>query len=121
MRTRNLLKRMARLAVALSLPVIVASAQSGRSWMDGFVFGESDAQGMSGAHVELIGDPDSPRLRDKKLTTDTDDRGKYSFTDIPYGNYLFKVSAAGFTPYEIKLYIASDALTKLHVKLKKQK
>jgi|SRR5919205_366822 hypothetical protein len=121
MRIKNLMKSMARLALALSLPVMIASAQSGRSWMNGIVFGESDTQGISGARVELIGDPDSPRLRNTRLTTASDERGKYSLTDIPYGNYTFRVSAAGFTAYEIKLYIASDALTELHVQLKKKR
>jgi Cna protein B-type domain. len=100
---------------------MIAAAQSGRSWMNGIVFDESDTQGISSARVELIGDPDSPRLQAIRLTTNTDERGKYSFKDVPYGDYTFRVSAAGFTPYEIKLYIASDALTELHVKLKKQK
>ena len=121
MRIRNLTRPMAWLIIALSLPIMIAAAQSGRSWMNGIVFDESDTQGISGARVELIGDPDSPRLRAIKLTTNTDERGKYSFKDVPYGDYIFRVSAAGFTPYEIKLYIASDALTALHVKLKKQK
>ena len=121
MRIRNLTRPMAWLIIALSLPIMIAAAQSGRSWMNGIVFDESDTQGISGARVELIGDPDSPRLRAIKLTTNTDERGKYSFKDVPYGDYTFRVSAAGFTPYEIKLYIASDALTELHVKLKKQK
>ena len=121
MRSRNLMKRMAWLTVALSLTIPIAAAQSGRSWMNGIVFDESDTQGISGARVELLGDSDSPRLRAIRLTTNTDERGKYSFKDIPYGDYTFRVSAAGFTPYEIKLYIASDALTELHVKLKQQK
>jgi CarboxypepD_reg-like domain len=51
----------------------------------------------------------------------TDPNGKYSFKDVPYGDYTFRASAPGFTAYQIKLYIASDALTELHVKLKKQR
>lgn len=121
MRIKNLLRRFVWLIVALSLPIMIAAGQSGRSWMNGMVFDESDTQGIGGARVELIGDPDSFRLRAIRLTTNTDERGKYSFKDVPYGDYTFRVSAAGFTPYEIKLYIASDALTELHVKLKKQK
>ena len=117
---RKLLRQMALLIVALSLFNMIASAQSGRSWMNGFVFAESDTQGLSGARVELIGDQDSPRLRTVKMTTTADEQGKYSFKEIPYGEYTFRASAAGFAPYEIKLYIASDALTELHVKLKKQ-
>lgn len=121
MRIKNLMRRFVWLTVALSLTIMIAAGQSGRSWMNGIVFDESDTQGISGARVELIGDPDSSRLRAIRLTTNTDERGKYSFKDVPYGDYTFRVSAAGFIPYEIKLYIASDALTELHIKLKKQK
>ena len=98
-----------------------ATAQSGRSWMNGIVFDESDTNGINGATVELIGDPDSARLRSVRLTTQTDPNGKYSFNPVPYGDYTFRVSAPGFTTYQIKLYVASDTLTELHVKLRKQK
>ena len=98
-----------------------AAVQSGRSWMNGLVLDESDTNGIKDATVALTGDPDSARLRSVKLITQTDPKGKYSFKDVPYGDYTFRVSAPGFTPYQIKLYVASDALTELHVKLKKQK
>lgn len=112
---------MNRALLTILLIGTVAVAQSGRSWMNGIVLGESDTNGIASATVELIGDPDSPRLRSVKLTTQTDSNGKYSFKDVPYGDYTFRVSAPGFTAYQIKLYIASDALTELHVRLRKQK
>ena len=99
----------------------IAVAQSGRSWMNGFVLGDSDTNGLAGALVELTGDPKSPRLRSVRLSVLTDSNGKYSMKDVPYGDYIFRVSASGFTTYEIKLYIVSDALTELHVKLRRQK
>jgi len=117
----NLNPRIVRLIVVMWLASLAISAQSGRSWMRGMVFDESETHGISGALVELMGDPDSPRLRSTKLTTNTDDKGNYSLREVPYGDYTFRVSATGFTTYEVKLYIASDALTELHVKLKKQK
>lgn len=120
MSIKNLTSRIVWLLIILALATTSVPAQSGRSWMNGFVFDESDTHGMSGALVELIGDADSPRLRAKKLTTETDQDGKYSFKEIPYGEYTFRVSASDFITYEIKLYIASDALTEIHVKLKKQ-
>ncbi len=112
---------LAALMATASTSANTSWAQSGRSWMNGFVLAESDTNGLSGALVELIGDSDSPRLRSVKLSTQTDSTGKYSMKDIPYGDYSFRVSANGFITYEIKLYIASDCLTELHVKLKKQK
>ena len=117
----NLSPRIVRLIAVLWLAALAISAQSGRSWMKGMVFDESETHGISGALVELTGDPDSPRLRSRKLTTNTNDKGSYSFREVPYGDYTFRVSATGFTNYEVKIYIASDALTELHVKLKKQK
>lgn len=118
---KSLHPQIVRLIIALSLPITLAVAQSGRSWMNGIVFDESDTDGIKGALVELIGAPDSPRLRSTKLTTKTSDQGKYSFKEVPYGDYTFRVSAIGYDTYEIKIYIASDALTALHVKLKRRK
>jgi hypothetical protein len=121
---RRFTGRLPALVIALLLIGIPAShavAQSGRSWMKGIVLDESDTNGIKGATVELIGDPDSPRLRSVKLLTQTDSSGKYSYKDVPYGDYTFRVSASGFSTYEIKLYIASDALTELHVRLRKPK
>jgi hypothetical protein len=97
------------------------SAQSGRCWMNGLVLNESDTQGISGATVELIGDSGAPQTRDKKFNVTTDARGKYSLERLPYGEYTFRVSAPGYGEYKIPLYLASDALTQLHVKLKRTK
>jgi hypothetical protein len=87
--------------------------------MDGIVFAESDAQGFDKAIVELIGDAESERLRDVRMSTPTSENGQYHFKEIPYGRYRFRVTAEGYSTYEIELYIASDAQTKVHVKLKR--
>lgn len=47
----------APLALVLLLGSLVAFGQSGRSWMNGIVFGPSETDGVQGATVELIGDP----------------------------------------------------------------
>jgi len=117
---RGFLKATLLTILAPSVVALAAFPQSGRSWMNGFVFDKSDTRGLADATVELIGDPASERLRSVKLTTKTDSNGKYAFKDVPYGDYAFRVSAPGFTGYQINLYIASDALTELHVKLRKQ-
>lgn len=95
-------------------------AQSGRSWMKGFVFADSDTNGLAGATVELTGDPANDRLKAVHLTTKANEDGSYSVTDIPYGDYSLRVSAEGYKPYEIKLYIGSDMLTQIHVRLRKK-
>ena len=89
--------------------------------MNGFVFADSDTAGLAGATIELIGDQSNARLRAVRLGTQTEQDGKYSMKDIPYGEYTFRVSAEGYDPYEIKLYIGSDMLTQIHVRLKKKK
>lgn len=109
------------LSIFLLVVAVVLSAQSGRGWMKGIVLGVSDSQGMSGVVLELAGDPDNARLPSVALDARTDDTGRYFFKNIPYGDYTFKVSAPGFIPYEIKVYIPSDAETQLHVRLRKEK
>ena len=113
--------RLVSLAITLSILAGIVAAQSGRSWMSGFIFADSDTTGLPGATVELIGDQHNARLREVLLSTKTKEDGKYSIKDIPYGDYTFRVSAEGYEPYEIKLYIGSDMLTQIHVRLRKKK
>jgi hypothetical protein len=115
------LLRLVLFVVSLSTLSLIVVAQSGRSWMNGFVYADSDITGLTGATVELVGDQGNARLRSVRLSTKTDQRGEYSMKDIPYGEYRFRVSAEGYEPYEIMLYIGSDMLTEIHVKLRKKK
>lgn len=121
MKTSSSLRVVAGLAIAVLILVQIVIAQSGRSWMNGFVFADSDTRGLPDAVVELTGDQSNDRLRSVKLSTKTNQDGKYSIEDIPYGEYTLRVSAEGYDSYEIKLYIGSDMLTQIHVKLKKKK
>ena len=113
--------RLVSLAITLSILAGIVAAQSGRSWMSGFILADSDSTGLLGATVELIGDQHNDRLRAVRLSTKAEENGKYSIKDIPYGDYTFRVSAEGYEPYEIKLYIGSDMLTQIHVRLRKKK
>ena len=121
MKRFSLSLRLAQLAIALSILAGTVAAQSGRSWMEGFVFADSDTRGLPSATVELIGDQGNARLRSVRLSTKTEEDGKYSIKEIPYGDYTFRVSAEGYDPYEIKLYIGSDMLTQIHVRLRKKR
>jgi hypothetical protein len=105
--------------VLLVLTATLTMAQSGRCVMEGFVVGEHDWPGISGASVVLIGDPNSPNIKDVQLTAVTEENGKYSLKEIPHGKYTLHVSAPGYEPYEIKIYMLSDTVTQLHVKLEK--
>jgi Carboxypeptidase regulatory-like domain len=99
----------------------IASAQSGRGWMEGRVVGKSDSpSSLSGATVELIGHRGNPRLKSVKLTTKADGKGDYSLKGIPYGDYTLLVSAPGYITYQIGIYIPPDTQTQLHIKLRKK-
>ena len=112
--------RLFLISVVLSGLALTSFAQSGRSWMNGFIFADSDTNGLPGANVELTGDQSNARLKSVHLSTKAENDGKYSLKDIPYGDYIFRVSADGYEPYEIKLYVGSDMLTQIHVRLRRK-
>ena len=112
--------RLFLISVVLSGLALTSFAQSGRSWMNGFIFADSDTNGLPGANVELTGDQSNARLKSVHLSTRAENDGKYSLKDIPYGDYIFRVSADGYEPYEIKLYVGSDMLTQIHVRLRRK-
>lgn len=108
------------ISVVLAVLALTNFAQSGRSWMGGFIFADSDTNGLPGATVELTGDQSNARLKSVHLSTKAESDGKYSLKDIPYGDYTFRVSADGYESYEIKLYVGSDMLTQIHVRLRRK-
>ena len=112
--------RLFLISIVLSGFALTSFAQSGRSWMNGFIFADSDTNGLPGANVELTGDQSNARLKSVHLSTRAENDGKYSLKDIPYGDYTFRVSADGYEPYEIKLYVGSDMLTQIHVRLRRK-
>ena len=112
--------RLFLISIVLSGFALTSFAQSGRSWMNGFIFADSDTNGLPGANVELTGDQSNARLKSVHLSTRAENDGKYSLKDIPYGEYTFRVSADGYEPYEIKLYVGSDMLTQIHVRLRRK-
>ena len=112
--------RLFLISIVLSGFALTSFAQSGRSWMNGFIFADSDTNGLSGANVELTGDQSNARLKSVHLSTRAENDGKYALKDIPYGEYTFRVSADGYEPYEIKLYVGSDMLTQIHVRLRRK-
>ena len=93
-------------------------AQSGRGWMDGFVVHESATNAASGAKVELTAV--APRSGSGKLAATADQQGEYKIKEIPYGDYVLRVSSEGYEPYQIDLYIMPDVQTRIHVRLKKK-
>src|SRR5262249_38057941 len=45
--------------------------------------------------------------------------GKFSFEGLPAGDYLLRVLAPGYAPYEAKLYCAGDSATQLTMRLQR--
>lgn len=97
-----------------------ASGQSGRAFIEGYVIGDAELSGISGARVDLIGDPKGSYVRGVRLQSTTDSTGKYSITEIPHGPYTLRISAPGYVAYEIPIYMLSDTKTQLHAQLKKE-
>ncbi|MCI0380120.1 MAG: carboxypeptidase-like regulatory domain-containing protein [Gemmataceae bacterium] len=110
------------MTVAVTLAVCLfpgmTYAQSGRGWMDGFIRHETAIKPAAGATVELTAV--EPRSGSGKLVAKADERGEYKFKDIPYGDYMLRVSSDGYKTYEIEIYIMPDVHTRIHVRLKKK-
>jgi hypothetical protein len=110
------------LSLLLSAAVAVtAPAQSGRCMIEGYVVGESHYDAIAGAKVELVRDEESSPRGTAELSVMTDVKGKYSLKGVLYGDYTLRVSAPGYVPYRIKIYMLSDATTQLHVRLRKER
>jgi hypothetical protein len=104
---------------ALIIGAVAVRAQSGISSAGGQVADQtSTRQGkfvvVSGARVELEQNvKDSPR----KFTTTTDKQGVFRFREIPYGDYVLRVSAPNYRSYELKFFVDSDGSAEITVLL----
>jgi hypothetical protein len=120
MTMKTLIGLMTMTLVTLSVVLFpqTTCAQSGRGWMDGFVVQESATRPAAGATVELTAI--APRSGSGKLVAKADEQGEYKFKEIPYGDYVLRVSSDGYKSYQIEIYILPDAQTRIHVRLKKK-
>jgi hypothetical protein len=115
----GLYRCLAVIALALMISAVAVQAQSGISSAGGVVADETATRkgnfvGVIGAKVELEQNvKDSPR----KFTTTADNRGVYSFREIPYGHYVLRVSAPGYRSYELKFFVDSDGSADITVLL----
>jgi hypothetical protein len=105
--------------------VLLASArpvsQSGRGGMHGYVafegFSYNDVlEGAMKAKVELRA---TGEFNHSVYTAETDKRGSYEFPSISLGDFTLKITAPGYTPYQIDIYIPSDFDCRLAVNLRK--
>ena len=95
-----------------------AYPQSGHSIMKGYVAFEGVAyvDKQPRAKVELRRNTANNR---SGLTKETDEHGLYEFDPSPLGEFVLRISAPGFTTYEINVYIPSDFIGNLAVMMKK--
>ena len=112
-------------ALVAVAPMITADgvrAQSGISSASGIVAdAAATKQGkfvvVTGATVELEQNvKNSPR----KFTTTTDKHGMFGFREIPYGDYVLKISAPSYRTYELKFFVDSDGFADITVLLSKR-
>lgn len=113
------LQCVALVAALLMITAVGVRAQSGISSVGGVVADEAATrQGkfvvVSGANVELEQNvKDSPR----KFATTTDKGGVFGFREIPYGDYVLRVSAPNYRSYELKFFVDSDGSADITVLL----
>jgi hypothetical protein len=113
----------ATLVVLIGICALVASAQSGRGSMHGYV-GFEDlsyievAEKKVQATIELRGNTE---FNHELYTAKTNEHGSYDLKNIPMGQYVLKISSTGYRAYQTEIYLPSDFNCSLAVMLKKEK
>ena len=114
--------RVVMISLTLMIAAVGVKAQSGISSVYGSVADfAATKQGkfvvVTGANVEL---EQNTRNTPRKFTTTTDKRGVFSFQQIPYGDYVLRVSATNYRSYELKFFVESDDTEDISVLLEKR-
>jgi len=103
--------------------LVLAEAQSGRGSMHGYVAFEDlsyieVSEKKVHASIELRGNTE---FNQEVFTAKTDEHGSYDLKSIPMGQYVLKISSAGYRTYQTEIYLPSDFTCSLAVMLKKEK
>jgi len=98
-------------------------AQSGRASMHGYVAFEDVsyievAEKKVQATIELRGNTE---FNHEVFTAKTAEHGSYDIKNVPMGQYVLKISSAGYRTYQTEIYLPSDFTCSLAVMLKKEK
>lgn len=113
--------RAAGLVLAATLLTGNAYAQSGRAEIKGRVIatrpGEEGPRGLAGVTVELRSPDGTPLAGPAFACPKTGDEGKFSFEEVPAGEYLLYAFAPGYAPHKAKIYCTRDSVTQLTVRL----
>jgi hypothetical protein len=120
---RSKTKLAALLLMLASICCVLASAQSGRGSMHGYVAFEDlsyleVAEKRVHASIELRGNTE---FNHGVYTAKTDEHGSYDMKSVPMGQYVLKISSPGYRDYETEIYLPSDFNCSLAVMLKKER
>jgi hypothetical protein len=115
-------KRITFLAIVAAC-VATTLAQSGRSTVRGYVAFE-DLSYIEVGERKVNAKIELRRTTEPKQvvrTTETDEHGLYELKAVSPGEYILRISSAGYRPYETEIYLPSDFVCNLAVMLKKDK
>lgn len=120
---RSKTKLAAMLFLLTAFSCVLASVQSGRGSLHGYVAFEDLSYLDVGekkvhASIELRGNTE---FNHEVYSTKTDDHGSYDLKSVPMGQYVLRISSPGYRVYQTELYLPSDFNCSLAVMLKKEK
>lgn len=108
------------LAFALLLTVSPVHAQSGRGLVRGYITFQGVAQDDLAS--KRLAATVTLRMRGvqggKEHMTLTDERGSFEISDVRAGEYTITISAPGYTPWKLDIYVPSDFQWSMAVILK---
>lgn len=118
------MRRATGLALAVTMLTGAAYGQSGRADVKGQVvgirLGEEELRGLPGATVELRHSSGQQIAGDRPLLIPkTGEDGKFSFEELPAGEYWLRISLVGYGAHEAKIFCARDSVTQLTVRLER--
>jgi len=110
-----------KLTAVTVLLAALATAQSGRGSMRGYVMFEGVsyvevAEKKIHAKVELL----DTKQHKPVYTTETDEHGSYDFGTTSLGEFVLRISSPGFKTYQTEILIPSDFMGNLATMLKKE-
>jgi hypothetical protein len=101
---------------------VIASAQSGRSGMRGYVaFSDLSYNDVAERKVHALIELRRSAADKNRVATKTDEHGSFDLGSVSPGEYTLRISSPGYRVYETEIYLPSDFIGNLAVMLKKQK
>ncbi|MDQ1708469.1 MAG: CarboxypepD reg-like domain [Pyrinomonadaceae bacterium] len=124
--TKNLVFGKVTLAINICVLMltcgVIASAQSGRSGMRGYVaFSDLSYNDVAERKVHALIELRRSAADKNRVATKTDEHGSFDLGSVSPGEYTLRISSPGYRVYETEIYLPSDFIGNLAVMLKKQK